>query len=302
MRLRHIEVFQAVMETGTMSSAGRLINLTQSAVSRVIAHAERQLGYPLFKRVGGKLVPTTEGLVLFQESAGLFERLESLRRTARNLKSGMSGQLRIAAIPAICHQFLPDVLAAYHRAVPEVVCEVRTLHKRQITSALLSREVDLAFDFYAINHPGIESIQLERGQLFVIAPPGFAARSRNPLARLAELPLVSLVGDDPLNNVQSQISAQLGFEPLPGMSVQTSQLAEEMVARGIGWAVVDFLTARNMKAERVRVIPLPAENECPLNAFVVKSNGPTVQARDFLERVRQQLRRVAPAAPPAPRP
>lgn len=299
MRLRHIEVFQAVMEAGTMSGAGRLINLTQSAVSRVIAHAERQLGYPLFKRAGGKLVPTAEGLVLFQESASLFERLESLRRTARNLKSGLSGQLRIAAIPSICHQFLPDVLAAYHRGVPEVLCEVRTLHKRQITAALLSREVDIAFDFYAINHPGIESILLERGRLFVIAPPGFAARSRTPLARLArlaELPLVSLVGDDPLNSIQTQIGVQLGFEPLLGMSVQTSQLAEEMVSRGIGWAVVDFLSARQMKPERVRVIPLPAEIECPLSAFVVKSSGPTVQARDFLERVRQQLRQAGQPA------
>ena len=56
MRLRHIEVFQAVMETGSMSAAARLIHLTQSAVSRSIANAELQLGYPLFHRVGGKEV------------------------------------------------------------------------------------------------------------------------------------------------------------------------------------------------------------------------------------------------------
>ena len=75
MRLRHIEVFQAVMETGSMSAAARLIHLTQSAVSRSVANAELQLGYPLFHRVGGRLVPTTEGLALFEESSAIFERL-----------------------------------------------------------------------------------------------------------------------------------------------------------------------------------------------------------------------------------
>src|ERR1044071_655742 len=106
MRLRHIEVFQAVMETGSMSAAARLIHLTQSAVSRSVANAELQLGYPLFHRVGGHLVPTTEGLALFEESSGIFERLESLKRTAHNLKSGEQGLVRIAAIPAVCHKLL----------------------------------------------------------------------------------------------------------------------------------------------------------------------------------------------------
>lgn len=293
MRLRHIEVFQAVMETGSMSGAGRLINLTQSAVSRVIAHAEHQLGYPLFKRVGGKLVPTTEGLVLFQESAGLFERLEALRHTARNLKSGLSGHLRIAAIPSICHQFLPEVLAAYHRDVPEVSLEVRTLHKRQITAALLSREVDLALDFYAIHHPGIETMPLARERLRVLAPPDFARGDPDPLARLQDLPLIGLVGDDPIATLQSQVGGQLGFEPRMRLQVQTSQLAEALGARGLGWTVVDSLTARNIGPAAVRVIDFRSEMECPLNAFVVRNSAPTIQARDFLERVKAELRRLA---------
>lgn len=294
MRLRHIEVFQAVMETGSMSGAGRLLHLTQSAVSRVIAHAEAQLGYPLFKRVGGKLVPTTEGLVLFEASAGLFERLESLRQTAHNLKSGLSGQLRVAAIPSICHQFLPDVVAAYHRAYPEVSCEVRTLHKRQIAQALLSREVDIGFDFYATHHPGVESMPLMPGRLFVMAPASFAAGKRPTLPLLAELPLIGLVGDDPIATSLAQVGTQLGFQPQVRIRVQTSQMAEELVARNLGWSVVDFLTARQLQPARVKLLDLQPEVECPLNAFFVKNSAPAVQARGFLDIVKAQLARLKP--------
>jgi len=55
MRLRHIEVFNAVMLTGSVSAAARLINVTQPAVSRILAHAELQLGFPLFHRLKGRL-------------------------------------------------------------------------------------------------------------------------------------------------------------------------------------------------------------------------------------------------------
>ena len=68
MNLRQLEVFQAVMQTGNMSAAARLICITPSAVSKTIAHTELQLGYKLFTRGKGTLAPTPEARVLFEES------------------------------------------------------------------------------------------------------------------------------------------------------------------------------------------------------------------------------------------
>lgn len=297
MRLRHIEVFQAVMETGSMSGAARLINLTQSAVSRVIANAESQLGYPLFKRTGGKLVPTAEGLALFEESAGLFERLEALRRTARNLKTGASGSLRIGAIPAISHKLLPDVLASYCRAYPDVRCEVRTIHKRQMTDALLARDIDVGLDFYAIQHPGIESVQYGEGPLYVMGPPHLTellGRSKAPLIEvLKQIPYVALVGDDPIAINADQFLAQAHF-PEAAVRVQTSQLAEELVARGLGWALIDFLTARQADRNRLSVLPLQPAVACPLNVFLLRNQPTGLAARSFFETLAATLKTREP--------
>src|SRR5690606_9712780 len=109
----------------------------------------------------------------------------------------------------------------------------------------------------------------------------------------AELPLIGLVGDDPIATLQSQVGGQLGFEPRMRLQVQTSQLAEALVARGLGWTVVDSLSARNISSAQVRVIDFRSAMECPLNAFVVRSSAPTIQARAFLERVKAELRRLA---------
>ena len=56
--LRQIEVFHAVYSSGSMTNAAALLNVSQPSVSKVLAHAEQQLGYRLFDRVKGKLIPT----------------------------------------------------------------------------------------------------------------------------------------------------------------------------------------------------------------------------------------------------
>ena len=66
-RLRQMEVFRAVMLTGSIKAASQLLFASQPAVSRIIAHTEQTLGLTLFNRVKGKLVPTPEGEALYRE-------------------------------------------------------------------------------------------------------------------------------------------------------------------------------------------------------------------------------------------
>ena len=294
MRLRHIEVFQAVMETGSMSAAARLIHLTQSAVSRAVANAEAQLGYPLFHRTAGRLVPTSEALALFEESAAIFERLEALKRTARHLKSGDEGRVRVAAIPALCHKLLPDVIARFHRAHPNVVCEVHTLHKRQIAAELLTRSVDLGLDYDSISHPGIQARALGSGPLYAMLPARHAravAQLHSPAALielLATLPVIALTDDDPLYMAFMRYCERQGLRAEGRIHVQTSQLAEELVARELGWAVVDFRTALQRRKD-VTVAALQPPIEHTVNAFFAKNQSPTLLARRMADTVKAVL-------------
>ena len=58
MKLKHIEVFNAVMLTGSVSAAARLLHVTQPAITQTLQHAELQLGYALFTRQRNRLVAT----------------------------------------------------------------------------------------------------------------------------------------------------------------------------------------------------------------------------------------------------
>lgn len=101
MRLRHIEVFHAVYTTGSITSAARMLYVSQPSVSKVLAHAESQLGFALFERNRGKLTPTAEADMLFDEVDKIYRQLFTVRRKAENIRQHRAGVVDIAVTPAL---------------------------------------------------------------------------------------------------------------------------------------------------------------------------------------------------------
>ncbi len=64
MKLRHLEIFYAVMTCGSLSRAAEALNISQPAASKALKSAEMKLGFTLFQRVRGKLLPTSEAITL----------------------------------------------------------------------------------------------------------------------------------------------------------------------------------------------------------------------------------------------
>lgn len=85
-RLRHIEAFHAVHNSGSISGAARLLNVTQPSVSKVLSHAEIQLGFKLFSRIKGKLIPTFEAHSLIEEARKAYAQIRVIKNKAENLK------------------------------------------------------------------------------------------------------------------------------------------------------------------------------------------------------------------------
>ena len=119
MRLRHIEVFNAVMQTGSVSAAARLINVTQPAVSRTLQHAELQLGFALFERARGRLTPTNEAMALFPHVEKLYEQLDEVQHQLFNLGGELSipgfELLKVEAVAA-----LDAALEKYNAQLPKL--------------------------------------------------------------------------------------------------------------------------------------------------------------------------------------
>ena len=278
MRLRHIEVFHAIMQAGTISGAAQLLHISQPAVTKVLQHCELQLGMPLFDRVRGKLYPTPEAERLYVEIDKLNRDLVSIRRLAANLRSGESEQVRLVATPTLAATLVPPAMTQWCRAFPLSSCSLATNHTREIVSALLLGEADMALSLQDPRHPGIKAEVLAGGMMTAVCPINSPeGRNTGPLT-IAEIEseVIGLAGDDPLANVLHNASEAQGTALHSRLTVQTYQLARALVEAGVGMTVVDPFTAASADRTAVRVRPLvPA---MPVQLFLLTaSSAPLAQ-------------------------
>lgn len=279
MRLRHIEVFHAIMQAGTISGAALLLHISQPAVTKVLQHCELQLGLPLFDRVKGKLYPTPEAHRLFVEIDKLNRDLVSIRRLAASLRAGESERLRLVATPTLGAAVIPAAMTRWCAAYPSSHCSLATNHTREIVPALLLGEADLALSLQDPRHPGIKAEVLASGPMMALCPLGSVeAAGTGPLS-IAEIKteLVGLAGDDPLANLVHSAAEAQGLTLHSRLTVQTYQLARALVEAGVGMTVVDPFTAASADRNRVRLRPLaPA---VPVNLYLLSAaNAPLAQS------------------------
>jgi len=254
MRLRQIEVFHAIYTSGSMTNAAKLLNVSQPSVSKVLAHAEQQLGYALFDRVKGKLVATPEAHRLFGLVANVYEHVEKLRNVAENLRASDVGKVRIAATPAFGVDLLPTAISSYLESHSDTVFEIETLHHDDIAGALLDSRVDIGLVFDPVLVPGLTSESLASGEFVAITPNDvdFGDRSRISVKTLANLPFIGLSARGPLGRLLSGHLERCNVDLDRIVYTETYHIAKALVSKGVGVSIVDAITARSSNDEIIK--------------------------------------------------
>lgn len=285
MRLRHIEVFHAIIVTGTVSGAARLLNVSQPAVTKILQHAEDQIGLTLFERIRGRLHPTPEGLALFAEVQKIYSGLESLKKLARNLKDGRSGRLRIAASPALCIDMMPQAISRFRKDHPDVNFEVETHHYKDLVDALLVQDVDLGFAFEATPHPGLSIEDLAEGAMVAIFQKGAAAPlpAAIELTEMTRWPFIGLRAGDPLGGLLHNAMSMADVALNPEIEVKTNRIALSLVSRGAGAAIVDGYTAASGQPELIDIRALKDPLTYRVQAIWARHRPQSVLARQFIQ-------------------
>ncbi|EUB73347.1 transcriptional regulator, LysR family [Pseudomonas sp. GM41(2012)] len=302
MRLRHIEIFQAIRQTGSVSGAAQLLHVSQPAVSKVLQHAEQQLGFPLFLRVRGKLQATPEALELEREVDKVTESLQGVRRLAQSLRREPGHSVRIGAIPALALSLLPPAINEWTQRYPDIVCELSSAHSRELMQNLLMREVDVALTLQPPDHPGLKAQVLACGVLVALAPLGYwaddALGQPLPLIELAGAPLIGLSSADPLAARLDSYLEAVDPPPRVRIAVQTYSLARAMVESGAGLAVIDPFTALGASPATTAIRPLAPALPITLYAVTCADEPPPHTLSDLLQvfsrRAQAQLDRLIP--------
>ena len=142
MTLRHLRIFCAVCQHGSMSAAAQALFMTQPSVSQAIRELEAHCGTPLFERLGKRLPLTPAGEALYPRACAMLEEFDDLERDLA--QSGQRQQLRIGANltvgNALLHRYLNRLEALY----PHAEIQVYVSRSSELMERLERNQLDLA--------------------------------------------------------------------------------------------------------------------------------------------------------------
>ena len=303
-KLRQMEVFRAVMLTGSMNGAAKLLFVSQPAVSRLIAHTEQSLGLQLFERDKGKLTPTPEAQRLFEEVGPLFDEALRIDELARDLAERPEGALTLCSSPSLALNFVPPVIAQYMELYPKVRLKFHTTLLSDMAHELLGRKAELAVSVLPIDHPNLVVEPLATGEMVCILPQGhpLAARRALSLAELAECRLILYNRNIPFGQLVAAAFQRANVSWNPAVEIVRAELACALVRVGAGVAIVDEFSVGQHGWPGV--VTRPLRESIPLSLSLVRSrfDRPSRQVQRFVRLIKEHARtsrktgRARPAA------
>src|SRR5687768_16914680 len=144
LEVRHLRLVRAVAETGSLTRAGAVLHLTQSALSHQLRDIESRLGTALFLRVGKRLTLTPAGERLLVSAREVLSELERTEDAVRQLAGDRRGLLRLTTECYTCYHWLPPILKRYRRAHPRVEVRIDVTATNMPIARLLEGHLDLA--------------------------------------------------------------------------------------------------------------------------------------------------------------
>ncbi len=245
MNLRQLEAFRAVMRSGSVTEAGKLLRLTQPTISKLIAQLERSTGLKLFMRTKGRLLARPEAETLLRQADRVFQAVEELGRNTKRLANGHGGHVRIVAIPPLALRFLPDAAASFLERHADMRVTLNVRGSSYVPDWIATQQADIGFTSSAAPMAGMAAEPFMTGAAVCILPQNHRLAGVRTLRAkdLERENIVSLGRETAFSHLLDLVFAQAGVSRNVVAETGYSSIAGRMVAKGRGVAIIDPVSA-----------------------------------------------------------
>lgn len=176
-RLRDMELFARVVETGSFSAAARHLQIGQPTISKAVAALEDRLGARLLVRSTRRLRPTEAGNAFYERAIRAIAEANEAEAAARGAGAGLEGRLRICAPVTFGRLNLVPKLGAFLEVNPKIQLElVMDDHDKD----LVAENIDAALRCGVPPVSALVARKLAQTETLVVASPAYLARKDVP--------------------------------------------------------------------------------------------------------------------------
>jgi DNA-binding transcriptional LysR family regulator len=296
--LRHLEAFRAVMVRRTVTGAAEMLTVTQPVVTRLIADLEKRIAIPLFKRTNGRLAPTPEAALLFEDVHQSLMAVERIANAASNTKMLKLSHLRIAAAPSMALSFLPRTIANFTREHSETLVSLETHGSPTVLDMVQSGRCDLGFamlNMRRARHGNSEVLVSAR--MVGVVPIRHRLADRKVL-RPEDFEGESFIAPAALMEARTKIDALMlshGVSRRINVETQFSSAMVKLVEAGAGLAVIEPLTASAYTGGLLKFLPFEPEIVADYSIVISPHMPSTLFLKSFIDHARREIRKMLPA-------
>jgi len=283
--LNSLRLFTAVAQQGGFSAAGRLLRVSQPAVSKAVRQLEGELGTQLLVRAAGGVVLTEEGRVLLGHARVLFGEERAAEEALAERRGLSRGSLRIGSSLTVASYFLPRILGAFHARHPAIEMTLVAANTRAVFEALLSNTVELAVVEGPVSHSRVEVSPWMEDELVVVVAPGHPLTEvrRLKAARLfQELFLIREEGAGTRDVILAALHNRR-LTPARLFEISENEVMKKLTAAGVGFSIMSRMAVEE-EISRGELQPLAVEDfvlRRTLTWLQVKGRRPSAAMTEF---------------------
>jgi len=289
-----IRYFDAVRRAGSIRGGARQLNVASSAVNRQILKLEQEFDAPLFERQSTGLKLTEAGELFARHVTTILQDAGRFEDELALIKGGGRGEIAVAAVEGLTHDFLPTVIERMLRSHPFVKFKVQTVGTHFIPRALADGESDIGIAFAISGTPDIE--QLAFGQFHI----GAFMRPDHPLAESKEIALLDalafpwILGNENLSirPLLEPTLRTLGQSAPTIIETSSLELMKKLTLRGIGITFQSVFGFEDDLAAK-KLVHIPVAHNGPifrdLSIQVRKGRALSASTQAFIDLAAEEL-------------
>lgn len=238
--LTDLRLFMAIADAGNLTQGAERAHLAPSSASHRIRQLEEALGVALFVRGPRGVSLTRAGEVLLRHARRVFAGIEQMHADLAPLAAGVRGHIRLWANTHATHTFLPDDLAQFLHARPQVSVTLEEHTSPDIVLAVAEGEVEIGVVAEGAGGARVEMFPYRRDRLVLITAPGhrLAGMARIRFADALTEPFVLLHAGSAIHTFTMNAAAALGHHLDVRIQVRSFGAVGRMVAAGVGVGMV----------------------------------------------------------------
>jgi len=196
MDIHQLRTFKTIVEKGNFQDAANELNYSLSAVSYQMQQLENEIKFPLFEKIGRRMVPTEQSLKLIPHIKKIEDEIQQIQYlNSKNKK--MEGSLTISVSDSLLTYIIQPVLKEFIAQAPDVKLKLKVKNCYEIQKEVIRNEIDLGIHYNVFGYD--EQIAIRELQDFsvgVMVSPMFPKADRN-FDKKDQIKNVSIINNDP---------------------------------------------------------------------------------------------------------